>query len=1180
MKDQCKQAIAQALGKSTIPQEEAQRIEQRVNEAMRNRAKQDRQAWRNLSLSERLKEAADQVAIDIKADLIRKRDIVARDIVVTHEKLSMLTDNRNKLSAMERVDRMIDFYGDLSGIQSVNRHSISIATDYKGRLYEFYKKINGITRLIQDDVLANNIIRERFGENTGDKLAKQISDEIGRVADDMRDRFNRNGGDIGKLEGWGLWTAWDSVKTFSKGVDRFIQLGLKNIKRDEYVHEDGTYFNEQELTDLLRESWVTIKSEGANKNEVGKANFSGNSKITNRHSESRVLHWKDADAWIEMQKEFGNKSLFEIIDSNVSRMSKDIALVEYFGSNPTATFKMLLDSAAKIDSGDGVVQSFLTKMRRSRAEDMFNEFTGQIGIGHEVVANLWRGYRSLNSGAMLGGTTLTTTTDHATMVKMANAHGLSIQKFYEQELSLLNPANTADREFALYLGFGISELTSSVSRFADEGLTEAYGLAATFAKVMDAAASTVLRVSGLTAITQIRKQTFDILMGAKYADMTRTKAWKDLDDVDREWFTRTGLTERAWQVMQLAEPKQMPDSKINVLSIRSIYEIPDDKLLAAMDSDVKTLMDDINSQVKALDDANALDHQRIANKAQRTDDIKRQLSQRLLDYANRKDSKAQAEKQALQDRIDLLDAQNEYAAAQADMNTYIRNMNNKDDLKGFMDDITQGRTIDNIAANAEKLGRNLEALDNKVAVQTKKLNDKIKTFEKEIQGEFSDFTELLDGKTKLSKEKLAIYEDKLAERLNRYASRRDVITAKQLDALNALKEIVGLKQEQLKTEFEIKKATTQTKIKQKTDHKIDQSLERNTRRDYQSGENIGRRLGNSERRMTELRGKIRKADSEANKAIQQKFKELDKKVTQLDDEFTQYQTKVDERQQRRQHVIDRLKNGIDGNKKALAKKIREEVATQFQTHLLDEQGMAIIESGLRERTKFTGGTKAGTFAGEALRLATQFKSFPLAMLMRHGSRAFAQEGFKGKAAYAIPLITGLTILGGVSLLLKDIAKGENPSEVWDGENPYLLGLDADFLKRSFVAGGGLPIIGDIIATGNDPLGRNTEGLMTGPIGGDFRTLLGLTVGNAAQWYEGKDTNAANEAYRFAKGKIPGQNLWYTKTAVDRLIFDDFQKTLAPDYQRRQQQRMRKQGRSQWWKQNGDIEAPDFSGVVK
>ena len=87
---------------------------------------------------------------------------------------------------------------------------------------------------------------------------------------------------------------------------------------------------------------------------------------------------------------------------------------------------------------------------------------------------------------------------------------MSIQKLYGNELSLLNPANTADREFALYMGFGINELTSTISRFADEGLTEAYGRAATFAKGMDAAASTVLRVSGLTTITQIRKQAFDL----------------------------------------------------------------------------------------------------------------------------------------------------------------------------------------------------------------------------------------------------------------------------------------------------------------------------------------------------------------------------------------------------------------------------------------------------------------------------------------------------------------------------------------------------------------------------------------------------------------------------------------------------------------------------------------------
>ncbi len=39
----------------------------------------------------------------------------------------------------------------------------------------------------------------------------------------------------------------------------------------------------------------TLSSNGANKTEIGRQSFGGNSKVTSRHSESRVLHLKDAD---------------------------------------------------------------------------------------------------------------------------------------------------------------------------------------------------------------------------------------------------------------------------------------------------------------------------------------------------------------------------------------------------------------------------------------------------------------------------------------------------------------------------------------------------------------------------------------------------------------------------------------------------------------------------------------------------------------------------------------------------------------------------------------------------------------------------------------------------------------------------------------------------------------------
>src|SRR5690606_3631656 len=284
-------------------------------------------------------------------------------------------------------------------------------------------------------------------------------------------------------------------------------------------------------------------------------------------------------------------------------------------------------------------------------------------------------------------------------------------------------------------------------------------------------ASQVMRVSGLNALTAASKVGFTKMLMHKYGTLSRNKAWADLDAMDRELIEKTGLNERAWEVMRLADP--VVDRKGNqLMSARSIYEIPDDKILSAVDGDVKALTDDIDSQIKALDDRNALDDQRMTNRSQKVDDVKRQLSQRLLDYANRKDAKSQAEKQALQDRIDLIDAQKEAATAQTDINRYLQSEKQAGRIQDFLQQVEDGRHSDKASESTRK------------------------------------------------------------------------------------------------------------------------NIERNAKQYGNRAESLGYRLGNAERRMTELHAKMRNADSSANKSIQQKFKELDKRVNTLDAEFIEYQTKV------------------------------------------------------------------------------------------------------------------------------------------------------------------------------------------------------------------------------------------------------------------------------------------------
>ena len=841
MKEQCKQAVAKALGKQSLSAQEATDIEARINETMRNLARKDIDKWRNLSDSEKMTEAAKQVASDIQDQLKRKHKIAAQDILKQSQNIAAL--DHGKLSSMEVIDRMVAAHGDMSGIQSIDSKARGIASIYRGELVDFYTNIKGGLGIFTDQELVQKIVRERFGENTGDALAKKISDKMGDVFETMRDRFNRNGGDIGKLDNWGLPQTHNLEKIAKAGKEAWVSKAESLIDTRQYVHENGDYYSQQEIRSLLEYTYDTLSSDGANKIEVGRqATGGGTSKVTNRHGESRVLHFKDAESWLEYQSEFGGMQFVDLVEAHINGLSKDIAMVENLGSNPKTALKILMDAAAKKDWEKGIEEN-QTKSSRKRAQVMFDEFSGGNSPQSQVLANLGLAYRSMNVASMLGGTTIASLADQATIAKTAHVHNLSYRKAFGGLIEQLNPANKADRELAHSLGLATEEMLGSIARWSDDGLTSAYGKSEKLARISSGVATQVMRVSFLNALTSASKVGFTKLLMEKYGRLSRSKAWNDLDVQDRELLSNTGLDERAWQVFQLAEP--VVDRKGNqLMSARSIYEIPDEKLTA-----------------------------------------------------------------------------------------------------------------------------------------------------------FGD-----------------------------------------------------------------------------------------------------------------------------------------------------------------------------------PKQVKDQVASQLQAHLLDEQGMAVIEAGLRERTWMTVGAK-GTITGEVFKGLMQFKSFSASFLMRQGSRTMAQEGLKGKAAYAIPLVVSMTLLGGLVVQLREILNGNDPQTIYDSNDPKKA---TSFFMRSLVAGGGLPVLGDILVAGTDTSGRDANSFVSGPLGSDFTSLLGLTVGNLTQYNEGKDTNFGNEAFKFVKGKIPAQNLWYTKAAINRMFFDEIQDTIAPGYREKALRKAeRQQDRERFWGDDvTDIRAPDFERVVQ
>lgn len=250
--------------------------------------------------------------------------------------------------------------------------------------------------------------------------------------------------------------------------------------------------------------------------------------------------------------------------------------------------------------------------------------------------------------------------------------------------------------------------------------------------------------------------------------------------------------------------------------------------------------------------------------------------------------------------------------------------------------------------------------------------------------------------------------------------------------------------------------------------------------------------------------------------------------------------------------------------------VKNQAVKKYFSHVLDEQGMAVIEAGLRERTRLYGKTHGGEILGFFGRGMMQFKSFPVTFLMRHGTRALRDGAFSPTPfTYMIPLAMGMSAMGALSLQLGEIANGNNPLTMWDDDDPDVA---LSFMTKAMMKGGGMTLLGDIVAAGADTSGRDGRDFLLGPMGGDMVKLAQLTGGTANQLLNGKDvTSKTNQMYMLAKSKIPGQNLWYAKTVMNRLMFDDLQNMIAPDYQEKYKRKMQKQGRSQWWESGEGLE---------
>jgi hypothetical protein len=1145
MLPKCKAAVleaAKAAGKKAPTAAQLDDIESRLSAAKTQLAREDISTWRSMTSQQRDMAAASRAMEGIRAEAAKKLEQAELQIQRTAEvetRLQAMQESRGergRVDALSRdaqiTDRMATFerkaaMGRLMSLieASTSKEGASLGRKALMTLFD-----------AENPKMTGDIVREIFKAadgSSGNAMAQKAARAWLDTIEELRTRFNAAGGDVGKLDYGYTPQPHDTSRIRKAGKDAWVEKIAPGLDRSRYLYEDGMRMSDDDLKEMLGKVYDTLSTDGVNKMEPGK--FTGSGKRANRGSDPRQIHFADGDAWVNYMREFGRGTIYDAMMGHVAKMTRDITLVERYGPDMTSQVRLQLDMARKADSIPG--SEPLTNWHTVDPETYFKIISGEVGMPKsEALARTGAMVRNFQTAAKLGGAVVSSVTDLGTLAITAGYNKLG----YWQVLKDIARQGTAEsREFMATHGMIADSIADNLNRWSGDHIGVDWS-----GKMSNA----VMRFSLMNAWTDGLRQGFTMTMNASIAKMAKT-AWGQLDEFDRARLSKAGITEADWAIVQQAQPAIYKGREL--ITPQGIKDITTDKFESVRPQEFEAIREKIRAQTEDLSARNAKDQEWIKGRLDKFDDARDSLNRWVKERLAKRLDKNEEETAPMLERMSLLDAQREQAKLQADIESDYNKLFTQADVQAFERGLKEA-AVDLARANkgaiseAEKIGRKFGA---KKAALTARM--------KQLQSEIGAGK---DAEPRLVKMSAA---DADIER-----------AALEADIAAAFKTIPAEEQAVFKAALDAGE------------------MKSSIRSGMRSAETIGRRYGEAkgrlERRMIEIEQRIAKMDREANRAADADARIAQKKADDMAAELRAYIERSQERQSRRQYIIDKLTASETPKIEAAAANIKNEVAAKVFGFINDEAEFAVINPDLTTRAVMTaGGQQAGTIQGELIRTTMQFKSFPAAMITRHWRRIAEMDKVDGAPAaanrivYGTALLTTLIGLGAIATQAKQILAGKDPIDMTADDSTGMR-----FWAKATMQGGGLSILGDLFLV--DP------STSFGDQAGNFaKNALGPTVGSAADlalkniagniWEAslGKDTHWEAELANWAKSNTPGASLWWIKPMLDRGIMDQFNEAMSPGYLSKMKARAQRDWRQGFWWAPGQTSpdrAPDLSAV--
>lgn len=325
----------------------------------------------------------------------------------------------------------------------------------------------GVGKGLLDDKIAIELWELRDGGkpgSTGSPEAQGIAKIINKYQELARTDQNLHGAFIKKLEGYIVSQSHDMFRIARAGKEAWVNFvrpllddrTFENVKGGEAANRE---FLGKVYQELSSGSFYKVDTDAP---LIG---FKGPANLAKKVSQSRVLHFADAQSWIKYNDNFGKASLMEAVASGLRHAANTTALLERFGPNPKAMFQRVLsDLRQKAIDGPAAVRDRLNGQWPQRLMDVAD---GTADIPANVsLAHISSGIRALQTMAKLGAATLSSLPDIATAASELRYQGHNFLGAMGDTLgNMLAQIGDAGerREAAELIGVGIDSVLRDMS---------------------------------------------------------------------------------------------------------------------------------------------------------------------------------------------------------------------------------------------------------------------------------------------------------------------------------------------------------------------------------------------------------------------------------------------------------------------------------------------------------------------------------------------------------------------------------------------------------------------------------------------------------------------------------------------------------------------------------------------